>query len=94
MSFADRTIHRAIAWMERETARSDAGLLHRSSWWHIGKIAFGALLVMRSVYITLHAEVLGRYALAGLFLLGGAYLVYDGVTVLKARRTKPNMTGS
>lgn len=62
----------------------------RSTWWHIGKIAFGALLMVRSVHIALNAQVLGRYVLASLFLIGGAYLVYEGVAVFK--RGGPNQT--
>ena len=79
-------IDRATAWIERENARSDKALRSRPDWWHIGKILFGILFVMRSVAIALNAQGLGRYALASLWLIGGAYLAYEGFKALRARR--------
>lgn len=86
------TIDRATAWLERVNARSDAALLRRPDWWHITKIVFGALFMMRSVHIALDAPGLGRYALASFWLLGGAYLVHEGITVFRARRAASDTT--
>lgn len=71
MSSLNDKINRATAWLKRENARSDAALLRRPNWWHVGKIMFGALFVLRSVHIMLHAQGLGRYVLAGVLLIGG-----------------------
>ena len=83
-------IDRATAWLERVNARSGAALLRRPDWWHITKIVFGALFMMRSVHIALDAPGLGRYALASFWLLGGAYLVHGGIRVLGARGAAPD----
>lgn len=85
MPLLQETLNRAGAWLEQENARSDAKLKTRPGWWHVGKIAFGAACVCRSVALVVHATSIASYALAVLFLSGGLYLIYEGKAMLRRR---------
>lgn len=88
MPFLKDKLEAAGAWLERENERSDKAMMGRPTWWHVGKIVFGVLCLGRALRFVLHAPGLADYALAGLFLLGGAYLVYEGVATLRQRRAR------
>lgn len=86
MPFFKDKLEAAGAWLERENERSDKVMMGRPAWWHIGKIVLGVLCIGRAVRFVLHAPGLADYALAGLFLVAGVYLVYEGADTLRQRR--------
>ena len=81
----EERLARVESWLDRQNAQHDAIIKSRPAWWHAGKIVLGALFVAKSVFLGLNATGLGRYALALLFLAGGASLIYEGAKMLRER---------
>lgn len=85
MSSTDNKLDRLEAWFDYQNARHDALSRRRPSWWHAGKVMFGALFVGKSAVLAMAATGFGGYALAFLFLIAGISLAFEGGKMLLER---------
>ena len=86
-----RKLAQAEAFFERENARDEAIARARPAWWNVGKILLGLFCIARSFASAASTTRVNANALAALFVIAGAYLVYEGACLLleKCRDPQP-----